>query len=471
MGILNATVQSLAESLRMGQRVQIIKVKSHIGIKGNEEADRLAHDACKSMNCHQVVLDGLPIREHIHWPVQKQPEVPEVERPQDRPDNVGASLTNQHLDAETVTIPAPQGTPAPCEEDDFMPDHQVNDLRKGMKALIRPLMATGYATQTIYTEAWKATNKYAIGDLSNHFWKAATMPVITQTLKYRFGQLWNMKLAYMRRRPYLPGFPMPRSDRCPHCQLPDSGGHILGGCQHRVMKSLYISRHDEAMRQVLKAISKGSHGSYLKIADIGRDELTSDLGIASKRIPDWLVTDDTLRQCDLPPDRRHVLRPDILLIEATHAEQTLYTTHGEHPVLSESFWDPTMQATPGNHAHQPTTRPQTRRRKVWLLEGGYTSDTRHLDKIAEKKQQHETLLKAMELQGFDTRLLILTFGVGGTIYTRTQDALQGVGVSPTDMIKLLKAIHLHSVACLHNIVVQRRQLDSEILKHQTPRPP
>ena len=31
-----------------------------------------------------------------------------------------------------------------------MPDHQVNDLRKGMKALIRPLMATGYAKQTIY---------------------------------------------------------------------------------------------------------------------------------------------------------------------------------------------------------------------------------------------------------------------------------------------------------------------------------
>ena len=120
------------------------------------------------------------------------------------------------------------------------------------------------------------------------------MPVVTQVLKYRFGQLWNMKLAFLQRRPYLPGFrngiPFPRSDRCPHCHEPDSGRHIMGGCGHRVIKSLYISRHDGALRQVLKAINQGRHGLYLKIADIGRDELTNDLGVISKRVPDWLVS-------------------------------------------------------------------------------------------------------------------------------------------------------------------------------------
>ena len=354
-----------------------------------------------------------------------------------------------------------------------MPDHQVNDLRKGMKALIRPLMATGYAKQTIYTEAWKATNKYALGDVSNQFWKSAAMPVITQVLKYRFGQLWNMKLAYLQRRPYLPGFPMPRSDRCPHCHQPDSGGHILGGCGHSIMKSLYISRHDEAMRKVLKAINQGKHGSYLKIADIGRDELTGDLGVISKRVPEWLVTDDTLQECDLPADRRHVLRPDILLVEVTHDEQTLYTRHGNHAVLTGNFCDSTMPRQPmpqGNHAQQPST-PQIRKRRVWLLEGGYTSDTKHLEKVEEKKRQHETLMKALNLQGFDARLLILTFGVGGTIYKRTQDSLEITGVGTMEMKTLLKDIHLHSVACLHNIVIQRRCLDSEALRHQTPRPP
>ena len=120
------------------------------------------------------------------------------------------------------------------------------------------------------------------------------MPLVTQVLRYRFGQLWNMKLAFLQRRPYLPefrnGIPFPRSDRCPHCHEPDSGRHIMGGCGHRVTKSLYISRHDGALRQVLKAINQGRHGLYLKIADIGRDELTNDLGVISKRVPDWLVS-------------------------------------------------------------------------------------------------------------------------------------------------------------------------------------
>ena len=65
-----------------------------------------------------------------------------------------------------------------------MPDQQVNDLRKGMKALIRPILATGYAKQTLYGEAWKAANTYVLGDISNHYWNSATMPVVTQVLKY-----------------------------------------------------------------------------------------------------------------------------------------------------------------------------------------------------------------------------------------------------------------------------------------------
>ena len=104
----------------------------------------------------------------------------------------------------------------------------------------------------------------------------------------------------------------------------------MGGCGHRVMKSLYISRHEGALRQVLKAINQGRHGSYLKIADIGRDELTNDLGVVSKRVPDWLVFNEILQECDLPPERRHILRPDILLEEVTRAEQIIYATQGTH---------------------------------------------------------------------------------------------------------------------------------------------
>ena len=79
--------------------------------------------------------------------------------------------------------------------------------------------------------------------------------------------------------------PVPYNVRCPHCGVEDSRGHILGGCQNALFKAMYISRHDEAMRKMLKAIARGPHGSFLKIADIGRDELVKDLGIVNKRIP------------------------------------------------------------------------------------------------------------------------------------------------------------------------------------------
>ena len=64
--------------------------------------------------------------------------------------------------------------------------------------------------------------------------------------------------------------------------------------------------------------------------------------------------------------------------------------------------------------------------------------------------------------------LILTFGMGGTIYKRTQDSLDIVGVGPAEVKKLLKDIHLRSVAYLHNIVIQQCHLDSEALRPQTP---
>ena len=110
-------------------------------------------------------------------------------------------------------------------------------------------------------------------------------------------------------------------------------------------------------------------------------------------------------------------------------------------------------------------------RKIWVIEGGYTSDTRQAEKLEEKREQHKSLLHALEVQGFDTRLAILTFEVGGTLYKPTKDALRDVGITPAEMKKLLKELHLHSIESLHNIVIQRRMLELQALRHQTPRPP
>ena len=140
----------------------------------------------------------------------------------------------------------------------------------------------------------------------------------------------------------------------------------MGGCGHRVMKSLYTSRHDGALRRVLKAINQGRHALYLKIADIGRDELTNDLGLISKRVPDWLVSNEILQECDLPPERRHIQRPDILLVEVIHAEQTMYATQGTHAMLTDTLSDPIVQAARVNQSGQAQNHSQSRRRRVLL---------------------------------------------------------------------------------------------------------
>ena len=104
----------MAESLRAGQTIQIIKVKSHIGIQGNEEADRLARDSCETINCHEEVLDGLPIREHIHWPIQQQPEMESGGEGPERPD---------HGSDRNAVQGIPQGPTSSDKDDAYMPEH------------------------------------------------------------------------------------------------------------------------------------------------------------------------------------------------------------------------------------------------------------------------------------------------------------------------------------------------------------
>ena len=72
-----------------------------------------------------------------------------------------------------------------------------------------------------------------------------------------------------------------------------------------------------------------------------------------------------------------------------------------------------------------------------VLEGGYTADTRHQEKIHKKREQHKHLMKALALQGYDARLMIFTFGVGGSIFQQAKDNLKALGVDQTAIKKVL----------------------------------
>ena len=96
-----------------------------------------------------------------------------------------------------------------------------------------------------------------------------TQSILRNILKPRYGQLWNMNMAYVRKMPYIKGLRTATSKACPLCSLEDSGSHLLGGCRHRDMVRSYITRHTEAGRSILKEITKGTSRNNEFIADLG----------------------------------------------------------------------------------------------------------------------------------------------------------------------------------------------------------
>ena len=103
-------------------------------------------------------------------------------------------------------------------------------------------------------------------------------------------------------------------------------------------KAMYIARHDQALRFVLKSIAKGDHGGYYTIADIGRAELIEDMGVSAKRIPPWLLPDSCLERANIDPADKSRLRPNIVLMEMTQFESMSYMRHSQrHLELSTTL--------------------------------------------------------------------------------------------------------------------------------------
>lgn len=144
---------------------------------------------------------------------------------------------------------------------------------------------------------------------------------------------------------------------------------------------MYIARHDQALSLILKSIVIRDHGGYYTIADIGHAELIEDMGVNANRIPPWLLHESCLARANINPAERNRVRPDpdILLVDMTQSECTRYKRPAEGHRVTEL-----SNSTNGQRSSRADSSSGPRRRKVWLIEGGYTSDTRHLEKLAGK---------------------------------------------------------------------------------------
>ena len=81
-------------------------------------------------------------------------------------------------------------------------------------------------------------------------------------------------------------------------------------------------------------------------------------------------------------DSRSKMRPNMMIVEMTAAEQQIYTPHDDTTGTAM----PTLTACLQNG----------RARRIWVVEGGYCSDTRYEDKLKEKEGQHQALQTALK---------------------------------------------------------------------------
>ena len=190
----------------------------------------------------------------------------------------------------------------------------ASNLCSGVKCHLSPC-ARGLASRTQCEGFWERVlpELHAL----SFIWDAADLGKACrrEVWKARSGQTWNVGKAFLFDMLYN-GMQV-LHNACPLCGEEDSITHMLSACKHPLMVALYILRHVQAGRKILRAIHAGSRGSAETRADIGAADKLDSLEIGSKRVPASVLSDS-----DLPggPGRRTQLRPDILLIEETTPE-------------------------------------------------------------------------------------------------------------------------------------------------------
>ena len=114
------------------------------------------------------------------------------------------------------------------------------------------------------------------------------------------------------------------SNVCPLCYREDSRvwqSSPFGGWRHRDLVKSYVARHNEAGKSILKAITKGTNGNNVFIADLGRKENMQAIGALGTSLLGWpkrpLLQDREQRDSlgITAPEDRLEMRPDIMILD------------------------------------------------------------------------------------------------------------------------------------------------------------
>ena len=261
-------------------------------------------------------------------------------------------------------------------------------------------------------------------------------------------------MAYKFRMPYMPGQSVASNRRCPLCGGADSAGHLLGECTHAFMKAACIERHNEAARLILGEVLKGHHGNRVVCADIGSQDKAGHLKVETDRVPHEVLSDNTFRKCKMEPSLRHKLRPDALVLETTNPDSLPQQSHHSTDV------GPSKLPTTILERRGPKRQRCLRRRKAFIVEVGYASETRFHEKTREKVAQHDELRQLLHMEGYEPVIMPLILGTTGGIFQTLGLSLETLGVTRDRAITLKKRLHIHSILTMHTIIKARRALEA-----------
>ena len=93
----------------------------------------------------------------------------------------------------------------------------------------------------------------------------------------------------------------------------------------------------------------------------------------------------------------------------------------------------------------------TKKRKVWILEGGYCSDTNCKHKYKEKTEQHQVLVNMLTTYGYQVMLRPMPLGYAGSIYQINLEALLDVGITKHQALRTPRELQSNVfIASLNN---------------------
>ena len=165
---------------------------------------------------------------------------------------------------------------------------------------VHPKSQAGNADTTSYVDLWNQVESKLLPTITEYLCVVCgnVQSILRNVLKALYGQLWNMNvhinMAYVQKMPCIQGLRTATSNARPLCSLEVSGSHLLGGCRHRDMVKSYVTRHNEAGRLILEAMTKGTSGNNGFIADLGTEQIMQAVGAPDTRLPPWLAQETTI---------------------------------------------------------------------------------------------------------------------------------------------------------------------------------